>query len=260
MSKFFKVAIIGSGNVAWHLARALENSGHFITDIYSRKLANARSLAQKLYDTNATNSLDLEESEAEIFIIAVSDNALEEVASLLKSPPYALIAHTSGTKSLKALSNYHENAGIFYPLQTFSKGVSIDFREVPMCIEAKHSSTEKILHRLGETISSEVYTIDSEDRKILHISAVFACNFSNHMLTIAQDILEEHEIDFNLLHPLIVETVNKALSVGPIDAQTGPAMRGDDQVIREHLKFLKFDTSYKKVYRILSEHLKASYS
>jgi predicted short-subunit dehydrogenase-like oxidoreductase (DUF2520 family) len=131
---------------------------------------------------------------------------------------------------------------------------------VPICIEAVHSSTEKILHRLGESISNEVYTINSEDRKILHVSAVFACNFSNHMLTIAQDILEDHQIDFNLLHPLIAETVNKALSIGPIDSQTGPAMRGDDNVIYEHSRFLKYNSSYHKIYKLLSDHLKDSYS
>jgi len=260
MSNFFKVAIIGSGNVAWHMARAFENSGHFITDIYSRDLANAKGLAKRLYDTNPTSNLDLQESEAEIFLIAVSDNAIKEVAAELSVPPYAVVAHTSGTKSLDALTQYHDNSGIFYPLQTFSKGISVDFREVPICIEAKHAATEKILQRLGKSISNEVYSIDSEDRKTLHVAAVFACNFSNHMLTIAQDILEEHNIDFNLLQPLIAETVNKALSTGPVEAQTGPAIRGDDQVIREHSKFLKYDRSYRKIYKLLSEHLKDSYS
>ncbi|GJM28064.1 MAG: hypothetical protein DHS20C17_06990 [Cyclobacteriaceae bacterium] len=260
MSKFFKIAIIGSGNVAWHLARVFEDSGHFITDIYSRRTSNANDLARRLYDTNVTRSLDLRDSAAEIFVLAVSDNAIEEVAGKLKVPPYALVVHTSGTQPLALLTKHHDNSGIFYPLQTFSKGISVNFREVPICIEAKHRPTEKILHRLGESISNEVYTINSEDRKILHVSAVFACNFSNHMFTIAQDILEEHEIDFSLLHPLIAETVNKALSVGPVEAQTGPAMRDDDKVVREHSRLLKYDSAYRKIYKLLSEHLKESYS
>ena len=260
MSKFFKVAIVGSGNVAWHLARALEDSGHFITDIYSRRLAHAKELAARLYDTQITDSLDLSESDAEIFLIAVSDDAVEPVAATLSVPPYAIVAHTSGTQPMEPLTRYHENSGIFYPLQTFTKGISMDLKQVPICVEAVHESTRKILFKLAESISSEVYHINSADRKVLHVAAVFACNFSNHMLSIAQDILEDHDLDFELLQPLIVETVNKALAVGPMEAQTGPAQRGDDQVLKDHVKFLKYDPAYRKIYKLLSEHLKHRYS
>lgn len=260
MSKFFKVAIVGAGNVAWHLARAFEDSGHFITDIYSRRINNARKLAQRLYDTNVTDSLNLSGSEAEIFLIAVTDDAIEQVCSKLRIPPYGIVAHTSGTRPLQVLSQYHDNAGIFYPIQTFSKGISVNFKEVPICIEAKQQPTEKVLYKLGESISHEVYSVNSEDRKVLHVSAVFACNFTNHMLSIAQDILEDRDIDFGLLQPLIVETINKALSIGPAEAQTGPAIRGDTNIMKEHLKFLKYDPAYKKIYKLLSEHLIQSYS
>ena len=212
MSKFFKVAIIGSGNVAWHLARALEDSGHFITDIYSRRLAHAQKLAARLYDTQVTNSLDLSKSDAEIFLVAVSDDAMEKLAAALKIPPYAIVAHTSGSVSLDLLAKYHDNSGIFYPLQTFSKGISIDLKQVPICIEAVHAAAAKVLFKLAESISNEVYSVNSEDRRILHVAAVFACNFSNHMLSIAQDILEDHDLDFELLQPLIVETVKQGFS------------------------------------------------
>ncbi len=257
---FFKVAIIGAGNVAWHLARAFEDSGHFVTDIYNRNISHARDLASRLYDTNVTDSSDLTHSEAEIFLIAIADDAIEKVTSQLKVPPYGIVAHTSGTQSLEVVAAHHDNPGIFYPLQTFSKGISVNIKEVPICIEALHQSTEKVLFTLGDSISNEVYAINSEDRRLLHISAVFACNFSNHMLTIAQDILEDHDIDFGLLQPLIVETVNKALSVGPEEAQTGPAVRGDDATVKEHLKFLKYDPAYRKIYKLLSEHLEQHYS
>lgn len=260
MSKFFKVAVIGSGNVAWHLARALEDSGHFITDIYSRRLEHAEQLATRLYDTQVTDSLDLSKSDAEIFLIAVSDDAVEEVASKLHVPPYAIVAHTSGTQSLELLSKYHDNSGIFYPLQTFSKGIALDLKQVPICIESVHGPASKILTKMAQSISQEVFPISSEDRKVLHVSAVFACNFSNHMLSIAQDILEDHDLDFELLQPLIVETVNKALTVGPMEAQTGPAKRGDNDILNEHLKFLKFDQAYRKIYKLLSEHLKQRYT
>ncbi|MDH3709253.1 MAG: DUF2520 domain-containing protein [Cyclobacteriaceae bacterium] len=260
MSKFYKLAIIGSGNVAWHLARALEDAGHYITDIYSRRLSTGRELARQLYDTNVVNSLDLRNSEAEIFILAISDDNIEHVAQKLKIPAYGIVAHTSGTQPLEVLSEYHENIGIFYPLQTFSKGIAVDLDEVPICIEAKHQSTEKTLTTLGKSISSEVYTVHSDDRKILHIAAVFACNFSNHMLTISEEILESHEIDFSLLHPLIVETINKALSAGPLQSQTGPARRKDNDTIKQHLKILRYRPEFRKIYKLLSENLKDHYS
>jgi len=260
MSKFFKVAIIGAGNVGCHLARALEDAGHYITDIYSRHLNTAHELAQRLYDTNVTSSLDLSQSKAEIFLLAVTDDALEQVSASLKIPPYTIIAHTSGTKSLEALSEHHENSGVFYPLQTFTKGIPVDLKEVPICIEAGHQSTEKALSSLGSSISDEVYTVYSNDRKVLHVAAVFAGNFSNYMLTIAQDILEDHDIDFGLLHPLIVETVNKALTNGPAESQTGPAQRGDNRTLQKHLKFLLDEPKYRKIYKLLSDQLKESYS
>jgi len=260
MSKFFKIAIVGAGNVGWHLARALEDAGHCVTDIYSRRITTARELAQRLYDTNVTSSLNLSKSEAEIFLLAVTDDVLEEVSAKLEIPPYATIAHTSGTQSLEVLSEHHEHSGIFYPLQTFTKGVSVDLKDVPICIEAVHQSTEKVLYSLGNSISDEVYTVHSDDRKVLHVAAVFAGNFGNYMLTIAQDILEDHDIDFGLLHPFIVETVNKALTVGPWESQTGPAQRGDTRTIQNHLKFLRNEPKYRKIYKLLSDQLKESYS
>lgn len=255
MSKFFKVAVVGAGNVGWHLARAFEDAGHYITDIYSRRISTARELAQRLYDTNVTSSLDLRKSEAEIFLLAVPDDVFEDVVASLKIPPYATIAHTSGTRSIEVLSEHHDNSGIFYPLQSFTRGVTVDLKEVPICIEAVNQSTEKILRLLGKSISDEVHTVYSDDRKILHIGAVFASNFGNCMLTIAQDILEDHDIDFELLHPLIIETVNKALTIGPIESQTGPAQRGDNRTIQKHLKFLRYEPKYRKIYKLISDHL-----
>ena len=260
MPKFFRIAIIGAGNVAWHLAKEFENAGHYVTDIYSRRISSARELSDRLYDTNVTNSLNLTSSSAELFILAVSDDSLINVLDQLKIPPYAVVAHTSGTQPLEILTGIYENAGIFYPLQTFTKGVSTEFEEVPICIEASNSSTESILMNLGESISREVYSLHSEDRKVLHLAAVFACNFSNHMYAIAQDILEHHDIEFSMLHPLIAETVNKALSVGPVDAQTGPAQRGDEKIIKNHLKRLKEIPDYRKIYKLLSDHISDSYS
>ncbi len=259
MSKFYKVAVIGAGNVAWHLARAFEDAGHYITDVYSRRIQNGRELAKQLYDTNVVNSLDLRRSEAEIFVVAISDDHIEEVANALRIPAYGIVAHTSGTQPMEILGEDHENIGIFYPLQTFTKGVAVDLKEVPICIEAKHRSTEKTLTVLGKSISKEVYSVHADDRKVMHLAAVFACNFSNRMLSISHEILEDHQIDASLLHPLIVETINKALSIGPMESQTGPAARGDDETIKKHLKLLQYRPDFKKIYKLLSENLKEHY-
>ncbi len=260
MSEFFKVAIVGAGNVGWHLALSLENAGHYVTDIYSRHLRTAKALSKRLYNTSVTGSLNLSQSDAEIFLVAVSDEALEEVSASIKIPPHAIIAHTSGAMSLNILSEYHENSGIFYPLQTFTKGHTLDFKKVPICIESVHQSIETVLHTLGSSISNEVYSVTSEDRKVLHVAAVFASNFGNYMLTIAQDILEEHDIDFELLHPLIVETIDKALNTNPAESQTGPARRGDIRTIQKHLKFLRYEPKLRKIYKLLSASLKENYS
>ena len=213
-----------------------------------------------MYDTNVTNSLNLTSSGAELFILAISDDSLEKVLEQLKIPPYAVVAHTSGTQPLDILTESYENAGVFYPLQTFTKGVSTEIDEVPICVEASNPSTESILMNLGESISREVYSLQAEDRKVLHLAAVFACNFSNHMYAIAQDILEHHDIEFSMLHPLIAETVNKALSVGPLEAQTGPAQRGDEKIIKSQLKRLKEIPEYRKIYKLLSDHIRDTYS
>lgn len=260
MSKFYKVAVIGAGNVAWHLARAFEDAGHYITDVYSRRSSQGRELAKQLYDTKVVQSLDLRNSDAEIFIMAISDDHIEDVSARLRIPAYGIVAHTSGTQPMEVLAENHENVGIFYPLQTFTRGISVDLKEVPICVEAKHQSTEKTLHLLGKSISNEVYSVHSDDRKILHLAAVFACNFSNHMLSISQEILEDHHIDFSLLHPLIVETINKALSVGPSESQTGPATRGDEETVKKHLKILRYQPEFRKIYKLLSENLKDQYS
>ena len=260
MSKFYKVAIVGSGNVAWHLARALEDGGHYITDVYSRRISAGRELAKQLYDTNVVDDLNMSNSQAEIFLLCISDDALAEVAANLVIPPYAVIAHTSGTLPLDLLEDHHQNIGIFYPLQTFTKGVAIDLKNVPICIEAKHRSSEKVLMNLGKSISKEVYNVHSDDRLILHIAAVFACNFTNHLLTISQEIMEDHQIDSSLLHPLIVETINKALSIGPADSQTGPAARNDHVTIKKHLKILRYRPEFRKIYKTISEQIQDHYS
>lgn len=256
MAHYYDIAIIGSGNVAWHLSQALENAGHHIHMVYDRKLKHAEALVTKLYNAEATDSLDFSNSHADVFIIAIKDEAIREVADNLVLPSSeAIVAHTSGSISIEALGYTIQHYGCFYPLQSFVKSRQVDFKEIPIFIEASNSTTKNTLTHLAKSITKKVAYFDSKQRKALHVSGVFASNFLNHILTIAKQIAKKHKIDFQLLTPLIVETVNKSFALGPESAQTGPAARGDLEVLEDHLMFLQDDEALQNIYKLLSQHI-----
>ena len=252
-----KIAMIGSGNVAWHLSQALEDTGHPVVSIYSRDKKNAGKLAGKMYNANSTDSLDFSKSKANFFIISVNDDNISQVCYDLILPENVIVAHTSGSQGLDILKSPQKiNKGVFYPLQTFSKDAPVQMEEVPFCIEAEDDETENTLVKIAQKISKTVYLVNSEERKILHISAVFACNFTNHLLSIAKEILDYEKLEFDLLKPLINETIRKALSVvDPKDVQTGPAIRKDFQLMDKHLNYLKNDLLKKDIYQLLSDSI-----
>ncbi|MBX9851673.1 MAG: DUF2520 domain-containing protein [Cytophagaceae bacterium] len=251
----YKITIIGSGNVAWHLSQALEDAGHSIQEVYSRNIDHAKKLCAKLYDAFPTDDLDFTESEADIFLVAVSDDALESVLTDLRIPDDAIIAHTSGTRPIDVLDLLFFHKGVFYPLQTFSKQRKISFDTIPLCIEASNDDTKKILTNLAKSITKHIYYFNSEKRKVLHVAAVFACNFTNHLMAISKEICDNEEINFQILDPLISETINKALDNDPAEMQTGPAIRQDVKTLQEHLSYLKEDLDKKEIYRMLSESI-----
>ncbi len=263
-----KISFIGSGNVAWHLSQAFEDKGHHICEIYSRQLINAKALVSKLFDAQSFTKLDFGKSEAELFVLAVRDDAFSEVLDQLILPENSILVHTSGTKSLDLLLNWVEqtedesiNVGIFYPLMTFTKNKKLNFSEVPICLEAPDKPTENILIKLGQEISDIVYLVDSNERKILHLAAVFSNNFVNHLLAITQDILVDNELEMKLLKPIIKETISKALLAEDIyDVQTGPARRGDQKTIKSHIELLKTNPQNEKIYRVLSESIFKTYN
>ncbi|MCU0444453.1 MAG: DUF2520 domain-containing protein [Microscillaceae bacterium] len=261
-----KIALIGSGNVAWHLAPALQMAGNEIVSLYSRNLNNAKALADKLSNPLINNDLDFLQSEARLFIIAIKDDAISAVASELKLPKGAILVHTSGSKGLESLTpsplpkeSEMLGVGVFYPLQTFSKNKVLDFKNIPFCIEGSNEAVENALIKLAQGMSNQVFRVSSEQRKTLHIAAVFACNFSNHLLSIAQDILQKNQLDFSLLQPLIEETIAKALTTNPDMAQTGPARRGDTEVIARHTDWLKNEPIYQNVYELMTQSILAKY-
>ena len=263
-----KISIIGAGNVGWHLAHALEEGGHWVCEVYSRKHENAVKLAGQLYDTDAVSSLNFSDSNAEIIILSVTDDAVNEVMEQLVLPPNVILVNTSGTITLAELqklvdmySDVSVRTGIFYPLQTFSKNLPMVYADIPFCVESREKQVEKALIDLARTISNQVQVLNSYERLIYHIAAVFASNFTNQLITMSHDIVVNESLNFDLLKPLIRTTIEKALRAqDPADALTGPARRGDYLTIDKHLNYLEeTDLDFTQVYRLMTEKIQNQY-
>jgi len=246
-----RITLIGSGNVATHLAAAFKNAGHYIVQVYSRSLQNAALLA---YHVKAEPIDDLQNinPETDLFIIAVKDDAIGLMAAQL-AKYQQLMVHTSGAADLYTLLAFSDNIGVFYPLQTFSKTKETDLRNVPLCIEGANESITKNLEQLAQTISNKVYRIDSGQRKIAHLAAVFANNFPNYLYTVAQQILAKSQLDFELIRPIILETAQKVQEGLPAAMQTGPATRRDETTMNNQLQLLKDEPALQELYRLLSQ-------
>ncbi|MCM1152710.1 MAG: DUF2520 domain-containing protein [Muribaculum sp.] len=239
------IAIIGRGNVAVHLAKAFQSVGKAVASVNPYTLEN---LPDK----------------ADLYLICVSDNAVESVAERLAPhvDEHAIIAHTAGSIPLEILSKYSGPKGVLYPLQTFSKSRNLDYSTIPFFIEGSDDDTETDLISLSSAVSARVETADNFRRKLIHLSAVFACNFANRMMDIADEILQRDGLDISILLPLIKETLKKIEFMNPHDAQTGPAVRRDSKVIHSHLQqLLSFGMiSEAKLYNLISESIIESHT
>ena len=252
----FKIAVLGAGNVAWHLAPALEDAGHEGTEIYARDLGKAQEITERVYSAEPKDDLDFSESKAQIFILAVKDSAIPEVADSVILPENSILVHTSGTMSLDILGYSSASyTGIFYPLQSFTKGKKIELDEVPFLLEAEDEETLQKLKKLAKSLSPLVYIVRSKDRKAVHIAAVFASNFTNHMIRIAEEIMRRQGLDFEMLKPLIIETISKSLQIGAKKAQTGPAIREDYETLEDHHRFLNYNEQVAEIYRLVSQDI-----
>ena len=243
------INIIGSGNVAHHLVRALTKlSNYKIQNVAVRSLDKVADFFSK--DLIVTTVDDLKP--ADITFISVTDSAIAEVSERI---PYkdSLVVHTSGTTALEILNDKNRK-GVFYPLQTFSKNKEINFREVPLCLEAENSDDLIELKSLAKELSRNVFEISSEQRKSLHVAAVFVSNFTNHLYSIGNEICKENNIPFDILKPLIKETADKINYLNPKDAQTGPAVRFDQKTIKAHQDFLTNKT-YKEIYNLITQSI-----
>lgn len=224
------VAIVGQGNLGFHLYH---------------ELFKTENIRVEQFNSRENNDL----KDFDVAIIAVSDNAIGEVSEKIKSP---LVVHTSGSTHIDALKNKGRK-GVFYPLQSFTKGKTVDFSKIPICIEARTEEDEKLLGSLVSRLKGGFYHIGSEERKYIHVAAVFVNNFTNHMFKTAWDIFGEHHIPFNILMPLIKESIEKIERLTPEEAQTGPAIRKDQKTIDNHLTLL--NDSQKELYKAITESI-----
>jgi predicted short-subunit dehydrogenase-like oxidoreductase (DUF2520 family) len=250
------ISFIGSGNLAWHLAPALDNAGFVVKEVYSRNTRHAEALTGRLYQAEVKATLDFSTSTSTIFVVATNDEGINEIAREIILPEDAVLTHTSGSVPLSDLQfAATPNIGVFYPLQTFTKNKKVDFKQTPIFVESINEETEIVLTSLAKAISNQVRKITSEERKALHVSAVFASNFTNHMLTLSREIMQQHGLEYDWLKPLISETINKSLQLDPEAAQTGPAKRGDLEILEMHMAFLKEDPAKAEIYKIVSQHI-----
>lgn len=247
------ISIIGAGNVAYHLVKALcKQAEVHLVQLYSRGETPKdfeHFPVERVHDFSLLRSVD-------ICILAVKDDAIAEVSRQL---PYSggLVVHTSGNTPMEAIDPKHRR-GVFYPLQSFSIGSSIDFEQIPICLEAEHKSDmESLLKPLAGLLSSKIYELNGYQRRMLHVAAVFANNFTNHLIALSEGICKENHIPFEILQPLISGTFEKLEHLDPVKAQTGPARRNDAQTIGEHLGLLSGER--RKIYEIITDSIIKTY-
>jgi predicted short-subunit dehydrogenase-like oxidoreductase (DUF2520 family) len=244
-----KVVVLGAGNVAHHLITAFKKTSDItVAQVWARHTDSFTNLLSSEFICNDLSQLQ----NADVYILAVSDDAIISLSAQL---PFSdkLVVHTSGSVALEALNDKNRK-GVFYPLQTFSKSKTLDFNTIPICIEATNDSDYKTLERVAKAISKVTHTINSDQRKALHVSAVFVSNFVNHLYQIGEEICKKNQLDFAILQPLILESANKILTLSPKEAQTGPAKRQDTKTINAHLNFLT-EKNQKEIYKLLTKSI-----
>lgn len=247
------IVVVGSGNVAYHLVRAIRHAGGKTVQLYARSSQKARLIADK-FGVSLVTDLASVKPDADLYVLAVKDDALGSTA---REFPFKdrLVVHTSGATPMEVLDPASSRKGVFYPLQTFTFGRDIDFQGVPVCLEASGREDLDLLRGLARELSGNTWEVNSVQRLHLHLAAVIAANFTHHMYTIASHILDGQGIPFGILGPLIQETATKALYGDPRKHQTGPAVRNDKRIIRKHLEMLEAEEGYREIYRLVTEDI-----
>ena len=246
-----QLTLLGTGNIASSLGNAFFTSGHKIAQIYGRNKSAARQLALHLNAEPVTEIADLKKG-SDIYMLCVSDDAIAEVADKIMIADF-LCLHTSGAVSIDILQNKFNECGVFYPVQTITSSRKLNFKEIPICIEANTNEAQIKIKSLAQSISNNVHHVNSQQRVYLHLAAVFANNFSNSLYTGAAALLQEQNLSIRLLHPLMIETALKAIELNPLTAQTGPAVRDDKHTIEKHLSLLESHPGLKTVYQLMTD-------
>lgn len=252
--KVKKVGIIGLGRVGVHLARAFALENVFDLIVYNRsEIPSEIRLPDVIYTHNLKDLTD-----ADLLLITVKDDAIISILDRMEGlfPPEVVVIHCSGSIPATIIQPYFKNFGVLYPLQTFSKEKTVDYSEIPLFVTASDPETSEIIEMAGRNISQKIIRISDEQRVFLHIAAIFTCNYTNAMYAIGSRLCEEHALDFDLLKPLIQETADKIMTMDPKDAQTGPAVRRDWEIIHKHEEFLSvYDENLREIYRNMADYI-----
>lgn len=248
-----RIVILGAGNLATNIAKALKRAGHDIVQVYSRTMASAEVLAGDV-GCGAVDDLSLVDRDAEVCIIAVKDTAIKEVAQALDLQR-PVVLHTAGSIPMSVFEGCARRYGVLYPMQTFTKSREPDFAEIPCFVEGNDEQTLQTITLLARSISNDVRPLSSERRRYLHLAAVYACNFVNHCYRLSSEVLRRCGIPFDVMLPLIDETARKVHDIPPAEAQTGPAVRCDRNVMDAHLDLLADDALMKDIYRLMSRSI-----
>ncbi len=250
-----RIVLIGAGRLATNLGQALLGAGHEIICINSHTMASAKELAAKIGGKPVDKAEDMP-MEADAYIIAVKDSVLADVIPLVtKDRKDQVFMHTAGSMPMSMFQGKAYHYGVFYPMQSFSKERAVDFAEIPTFIEANDQKAMQMIRHLADSITEHVYELSSEDRQYLHLSAVFACNFVNHCYAMAAEIIERHGMSFDVMLPLIDETARKVHQMHPLDAQTGPAVRYDENVIHHQMQLLRDHPFMEDIYDRMSMNI-----
>jgi predicted short-subunit dehydrogenase-like oxidoreductase (DUF2520 family) len=243
------------------MSKAFRKNDISILGVYARNEIEGRSIAKKA-KTKYFDQLKSIPQNADVYLICVSDDAIRlVVADLPKSIKKSkIVAHTSGSKSIEKTLLNCKKAGVFYPLQTFTKGKKMNYNNIPFCVNATTNQTINVLTNLGNKISTSVQTINDNQRKSIHLSAVMINNFVNHLIFSAQDLLEQNDMDAGILQPLLLETIKKQKSLGAYHAQTGPARRLDSKTLEAHLQLLQTNIEYQSMYKAISKSIQKTYN
>ena len=248
-----KIVVIGSGNVAYHLIYALCKAGATLF-VHARNHEVLQGFKHKFPSITILSTYDLTALDADLVLISVKDDALNSVFEQYTYAPQILVAHTSGTQIITNTS-FHQNVGVCYPLQTFSKSSNVRWNNTPLLIEATSEEAIQKLEQAATLLEAPYFETNAEQRKYIHLAAVLTSNFANHLLGKAATLLKEHSIDYHILQPIVEATIHKAFTKHPFKVQTGPAIRNDDSTINKHLSLLQSDTLLQKIYTDITESI-----